>query len=436
MNSGDLASKTKPKVSVITVVRNDKYLIERTIKSVSNQDYDNIEYIIIDGNSNDGTKEVIERNSDKVTLFLSEEDDGIYHAMNKGAMISSGDLLAYLNSGDYYVDQQVISDVVIHWLHNGTPDVVYGHSNIESKTGSISRVIADSSIEQLWKGPVFRHGSMFVRRRIQLENPFDVDDSFRISADFKLIFHLYSEKATFSFIDRSIITFNDGGVSSNHLRCLKDNWKIVRCYTKNPKYWLWYSQQLLKAILRIIFYATLRPFLGIFYQFLTQYLTNNIIAYIPFYCVRHFYYRRICGIKIGKYASIHLRTFITGTKISIGENSVIGRSCYLDGRCSLTIGSNVSISPHVHIITASHDLNSAYFSNIWKPVEIGDQAWIGSRATIMPGVKIGVGAVVGVGSVVTKNVDPYDVVAGNPAKRIKTRNKLLNYSTKWMPYFD
>jgi acetyltransferase-like isoleucine patch superfamily enzyme len=432
----NLATGTKPKVSIITVVKNDRLFIERTLKSVIEQDYDNIEYIIIDGNSSDGTQEIVRRFEGKIAVFISEDDNGIYHAMNKGAFLSTGSLLTYLNSGDTYVDGSVISDVVEHWLGVEMPDVVYGHSFIERINGEKSKITASPTVDQMWKGPVFRHGSMFVKTELQVQYPFEIGKEFKISADFNFIFLLYSKKYSFSFLERDIIAFRDGGVSSNYIRCLKDNQRIVKAYTKSPKYVFWYSVQIFKFRCKGVFNAIVRPILRFWYQFIYQYTTNNIIAYIPFYAIRHFHYKKICGIKMGRDASIHMRTYITGNKIIIGKNSVIGRSCYLDGRCDLRIGSNVSVSPHVHIITASHDLDSPNFENVWKPVVIHDYAWIGSRATILPGVCIGEGAVVGVGSIVTKDVDAYDVVAGNPAKRIKTRNKMLNYSTKWMPHFD
>lgn len=180
----------------------------------------------------------------------------------------------------------------------------------------------------------------------------------------------------------------------------------------------------------------IRTPLHIIKQFFVHYLSNNIIANIPFYFIRHAYYRYICGIRIGKGTSIHMKTFIEGNKIIIGENTVINRSCYIDGRGELIIGSKVSISPHVHIITVSHDMNSPYFKNTYTTVKIDDFVWIGSRALILQGVSIGEGAVIGAGSVVTKDVLPYTFVAGIPAKKIKERIKNQQYNPKWFPYFD
>lgn len=180
----------------------------------------------------------------------------------------------------------------------------------------------------------------------------------------------------------------------------------------------------------------IRKVLHFFKEFLVNYLCNNVINNIPSYFIRHAYYKLICRIKIGKGTSIHMKTFIDGQNIIIGKNTVINRSCYLDGRGELIIGNKVSISPHVHIITVSHDMNSPYFENVFTTVEIQDYVWIGSRAVILQGVKIGEGAVIGAGSVVTKDVEPFTFVAGIPAVKIKDRNRNLVYDPTWFPPFD
>lgn len=154
------------------------------------------------------------------------------------------------------------------------------------------------------------------------------------------------------------------------------------------------------------------------------------------YFLRHFYLVKFCNIKIGKNSSIHCGCFITGSNISIGDNSVINRNTYLDGRVSLRIGNNVNISHYTLIQTLTHDPQNQDFVCLCKPVVIGDHAWIGARALILPGVEIGEGAVVGAGSVVTRSVDPFTIVAGNPAKYIKDRSRAIHYRSKYFPFFD
>jgi maltose O-acetyltransferase len=122
--------------------------------------------------------------------------------------------------------------------------------------------------------------------------------------------------------------------------------------------------------------------------------------------------------------------------LSIGENSVINQRCRLDARGGLTIGSNVSISPEVHILTADHDIQAPDLRGRERPVMIEDQVFIGSRAIILPGVTIGRCAAVGAGAVVTKSVEPYAVVAGVPARKIGTRPRdtavCMSYSRHFM----
>nr|WP_284507171.1 acyltransferase [Caballeronia sp. ATUFL_M2_KS44] len=128
--------------------------------------------------------------------------------------------------------------------------------------------------------------------------------------------------------------------------------------------------------------------------------------------------------------------FVTGYHISIGDNTVINRYTYLDGRVPLTIGNNVNVSHYTLIQTLTHDPQNPDFVCLCKPVVIEDHAWIGARAIICPGVRIGEGAVVGAGAVVTRDVEPYTIVGGNPARFIKERSRDLHYKSRYFPFFD
>ena len=142
---------------------------------------------------------------------------------------------------------------------------------------------------------------------------------------------------------------------------------------------------------------------------------------VPFHSARNFFYR-ISGMKIGKDSYIHMwARFFNPAGVEIGNGSIIGDHAFLDGRARLKIGSNVDIASHVLIYNSEHDVNSEGFDPIEEEVQIGDYAFIGPRVTILPGVKIGKGAVVGAGAVVTKDVKPYTIVAGVPAKPLRKR---------------
>jgi acetyltransferase-like isoleucine patch superfamily enzyme len=163
---------------------------------------------------------------------------------------------------------------------------------------------------------------------------------------------------------------------------------------------------------------------------------NNFITNAPFYWVRHWYLRRVLGLSIGSGSSIHMGCFITGNNITVGNHSVINRNSYLDGRCGLRVGSNVSISPQAYILTLDHEPQSRDFATKKGPVRIDDYAWIGARATLLPGVTLGKGCVIGAGAVVTKDVPEFTIAAGVPAKPIGQRSRDLRYDPSYFPFFN
>ena len=152
------------------------------------------------------------------------------------------------------------------------------------------------------------------------------------------------------------------------------------------------------------------------------------IGHVPFHTVRNFCYR-LSGIKIGRGATFHMwANFFEPKNISIGDGTIIGDHAFLDGRAELTIGKHVDIASSVMIYNSEHDLEKDDFSAKDAPVVIDDYVFIGPRAIILPGVKIGTGAVVAAGAVVTKDVLPFKIVGGVPAKEIGERkNKSPKY---------
>ncbi len=158
---------------------------------------------------------------------------------------------------------------------------------------------------------------------------------------------------------------------------------------------------------------------------------NMIMAWsghVPSHHFRRFIYR-LGGMRIGKGSTIHCGAkFYNAHKIRIGSDTIIGEDAVLDGRDMLVIGSHVDIASEVMIYNAEHDVNDASFSAITGAVEVEDYVFIGPRAIILPGVKIGRGAVIGAGAVVTKDVEPFKIVGGVPAKEIGERtNKDPHY---------
>jgi acetyltransferase-like isoleucine patch superfamily enzyme len=159
------------------------------------------------------------------------------------------------------------------------------------------------------------------------------------------------------------------------------------------------------------------------------YLTNHWINSIPSHRVRIWWYTSVMKFNMGRNASILLGcTMDTRGQFSIGDESTINESCRIDNRAQVWIGNRVSISAQCIILTADHDIQSPRFEGRNRPVTIDDYAFLGTRAMILPGVNIGTGAVVAAGAVVSKDVEPFTIVAGIPAKPVGYRNKDLSYS--------
>lgn len=152
------------------------------------------------------------------------------------------------------------------------------------------------------------------------------------------------------------------------------------------------------------------------------------VGFFPFYTLRRFFYL-LAGIKIGKGSTIHMwANFYNPRNIMIGEDTIIGDHCFLDGREKLVIGNHTAIASQVLIYNSEHDINSEDFRAIEEPVEIGDYCFIGARSIILPGVKINRGAVIASGAVVTKTVAEKTIVGGIPAREIgKRKIKNFNY---------
>ena len=166
------------------------------------------------------------------------------------------------------------------------------------------------------------------------------------------------------------------------------------------------------------------------------YMANHFFMKFPSYSLRHFFLRKVCKIKIGVGTSINMSCFVTGSNIEIGNNTVINRDIYLDGRAGIRIGNKVNVSHKVIIQSLTHNPQCPNFLCEVKPVVIEDYAWIGTLALILPGVTVGEGAVIGAGAVVAKDIPPYTIAVGNPAKVVKERNRNLKYVPSYFPLFD
>ena len=171
---------------------------------------------------------------------------------------------------------------------------------------------------------------------------------------------------------------------------------------------------------------TVNRFQNIFLDF--ELMILRWIGYIPLHFVRRWSYK-LAGIKIGKGSVIHCwANFYQPRNIEIGEDTIVGDHCFLDGRGKLKIGNHVDIASQVLIYNSEHNVKSNDFQAIVQPVEIEDYVFVGPRVTILPGVKINKGAVVAAGAIVTKDIPAGKIFGGVPAKEIGERRvKEFNY---------
>jgi acetyltransferase-like isoleucine patch superfamily enzyme len=147
----------------------------------------------------------------------------------------------------------------------------------------------------------------------------------------------------------------------------------------------------------------------------------HVIGYFPSHHVRRLFYR-MAGMKIGRGSTLHTGArFYNPSNITIGKDTIIGEGAVLDGRASLTIGDHVDFASEVMVYNCQHDIHREDFGAQGGPVIIEDYVFLGPRVIILPGVTIGKGAVVAAGGVVTKNVEPFTIVGGVPAKVIGER---------------
>lgn len=161
---------------------------------------------------------------------------------------------------------------------------------------------------------------------------------------------------------------------------------------------------------------------------LKLYVLHSTSAHLPFHSLRKAIFT-ISGVKIGRGSALHMGVkFFEPRGVEVGEDTMIGQGTFLDGRAKLKIGDHVDLASEVMIYNSEHDLSDREFKAVNEEVVIENYVFVGPRAIILPGVHIGEGSVVAAGAVVTRDVPPYTIVAGIPAKKIGERKlRNLNY---------
>lgn len=204
------------KISVITIVYNDVTHIESTLLNVIEQTaFDKIEYIVVDGASDDGTSEIIRRYQPRLARYICEPDTGIYNAMNKGIAAATGDYVIFINSGDKFSSKDTV-EKIIGCIGDGVPDVVYGHYREVSDSKSDSKVIPCRNSDKIWYGPVASHQSTLYRLGYLRANGLRYDETYKIAADYKLTAQAIKSAHGILKTDICISEFDISGVSSTN----------------------------------------------------------------------------------------------------------------------------------------------------------------------------------------------------------------------------
>jgi glycosyltransferase involved in cell wall biosynthesis len=217
----------KPRLSVITIVYNNVRDIERTIRSVVNQTYANIEYVIVDGLSNDGTLQVIEKYKDRVAKFVSEKDEGIYDAMNKGLALATGDYVIFMNSGDEFYDNETVAAV---FASGDDADIYYGETEMIADDGtSLGQRRHKAPAKFTWRsfkyGMSISHQAIYIRR--SLAEPYD--RRYQLSSDIDWIIRAAKKAKKIVNVNRYVAKYLVGGMSKKkHRQSLLERFDIMK----------------------------------------------------------------------------------------------------------------------------------------------------------------------------------------------------------------
>jgi len=229
------------KLSIITVCYNSASTIRDTIESVFSQDHCDIEYIVIDGGSKDGTQAIVESYGERISRFISEPDKGLYDAMNKGVALATGDVIGILNSDDFYEDSTSASSVVKAFERHSESDVVFGDVVFVNAPDlqKVTRFYRGNRFTP-WKlrfGWMPPHPATFIRKSAYTKVGL-YSLKYRISADYEFFVRLFMvQRLKYSYLDKVLVRMRSGGASTGGLKSsLKLNMEIVEACRANGVY--------------------------------------------------------------------------------------------------------------------------------------------------------------------------------------------------------
>jgi glycosyltransferase involved in cell wall biosynthesis len=227
------------KFTIVTVTYNSANFLEATILSIINQSHSNIEYIIIDGGSTDGTVDIIKQHADSLAYWISEPDKGIYDAMNKAVAVATGNWINFMNSGDKFATDDVLMDVNRALCSLDDADVLYGNALVKySKFSSLFKI---HPIQTIWKHSPFCHQAAFIKTSLMKEYKYDLQ--YKIGADHDLFFRAYKANKKFFYLNLVVCLFDgrQGATKKWILRAIQDKKDIALKYEYSTGKWIYYQ---------------------------------------------------------------------------------------------------------------------------------------------------------------------------------------------------
>jgi len=236
------------KLSIITVVKNDATALQNTLDSIQLQNYKDFEHIIIDGKSNDNTINVLKEFSAYPIQTISEQDNGVYDAMNKGLVLAKSQWLLFLNAGDLFVDQNALGS----WMQNCRDEYDFIYCDVYRAQDNQSKKlwVQKSPIEYKWYRNICHQALLYNRQKL---GSFRYDTSYAISADFHLLLKILTQRSNLSYlkIEKVFLEYKIGGISQKYaMKALNERWKSFDSLIENKLLKVWNYLNLSRQILR------------------------------------------------------------------------------------------------------------------------------------------------------------------------------------------